>query len=333
MLDGYQQYDVMHDRQSAYTSNVEGIPAAPQTPPPSNIIGPTLIEPLDIHILRDVDDGLGFMYYVAVSGVLPAWTGCLVELSLDGGANYISSVTAESGAVMGELDAILDDHPQEFPDEVHTLAVSISTPFAALEETDLAGMMNRQNFAIVGDEIIQFANAEEVTEGHWELSLLLRGRKGTSTETHAAGTRFVLLEIGGLGIIPASVLDVGRTLTFRATSFGESEATGTVVSMLYTGRSQIEREPAYVMARLDGADAIVSWQGVGRLGGGAQVAHGARFAGYRVEFDDGAAAVITVDTANQELTQDVSSLSQPIQIRVMQLNDLTGAGPAIEVIV
>lgn len=335
VLEGYQQYEMIHDRQSAYTSIVEGIPAAPQTPPPSQIVGPTMIQPLDIHILRDVDDGLGFMYYVAVSGQTEAWTGALVELSLDGGLNYISSQTADASAVMGTLDLPLGDHPQEFPDEVNALAVSIVTPFAELDETDLAGMQNRLNFAIVGDEIIQFANAQETTvEGHWELSHLLRGRKGTTPVAHPAGTRFVLLDVGYLGVIPASVTDVGRTLTFRATSFGTDESTATVISMLYTGRAQIEREVGYLMARIEGSppQAIVSWQGIGRLGSGAQVAHGARFDGYRVEFDDGSAPVITVNTTLQAITQDVSALSQPIQIRVMQLNELTGAGPVIEVI-
>lgn len=333
VLDGYQQYELSHDRQSAFTSNVEGIPAAPQTPPPSNIVGPTLIEALDIHIMRDADDNEGLIFYVAISGTLPAWTGALVELSLDGGQNYLQGQESGIETIIGELSAPLPDHPQAFPDEQHVLAVTLHTPAAELDETDLAGLLNRRNLAIVGDELIQFALADETSEGQWELSLLLRGRKGTEPVAHAAGERFVLLDSSTLGIIPASIVDIGRTFTLRAISFGETEATATVINFVYVGRSQIEREVAYLMARLEGTDAIVEWQGVGRLGSGAQVAHGARFAGYRVEFDDGVAPVISVDTPNEELTQDVSALSQPITIRVMQLNDLTGAGPAIEVIV
>jgi hypothetical protein len=104
------------------------------------------------------------------------------------------------------------------------------------------------------------------------------------------------------------------------------------VTMSYTGRSQIEREPAYVMAHRDGVNAVVTWQGVGRLGSGATVAHGARFAGYRVTFDDGAIEQV-VDTDDEELTHNVSALGSPISIRVAQLNDLTGAGPYTEVII
>lgn len=332
VYDGYQEYVCLHDRQSTYTSNVEGIPAAPQTPPPSSAVGPTLIQPLDIHILKDADDNVGLLYYVAVSGVLQAWQGALVELSMDGGANYIESASTRISSVMGEIITGLGDHPAEFPDEVNTVTVRIDTPLAELTETDLPGMLNGLNLAIIGDELIQFATADEIVEGTWQISLLLRGRKGTQAVAHVAGERFVLLDTRTVSIVPASLSDIGRALTFRATSFGLAVETGTVITMTYTGRSQIEREPGYVMAHRDGTDLVVTWQGVGRLGSGATVAHGSRFAGYRVTFDDGAIEQV-VDTDDQELTHDVTALGSPISIRVAQLNDLTGAGPYIEVII
>lgn len=331
VFDGYQQYEMYHDRQSSYTSEVEGIPAAPQTPPPSNVIGPTLIEALDIHILRDADDAAGLLFYIAISGTEPAWNGAEVEVSMDGGLNYINSVTSTVDVPMGQLTAVLGNHPQAFPDFVNTLAVEVFTPYAEFDPADMTGLLNQQNLAIVGDEIIQFGDADEVTEDNWEFRTLLRGRKGTTPQEHAIGTRFVLLERSALGTVPASVADVGRTWTFRATSFGETEDTATIISMTYTGRSQIEREPAYLQARLDGTDAIVSWQGVGRLGSGAQVAHGVRFTGYRVTFEGAGIGEtpITTDTTAETITQDVSSLTQPIRVSVVQLNELMGEGPEL----
>lgn len=331
LLDGYQEYTALRDRQSAYTSNLEGIPPAPQTPPPSGLVGPTLLQILDIHILRDADDNIGLSYYAAVSGLLPAWQGALIELSLDGGENYIDGQSTRVSAIMGETVTVLADHPQAFPDTVSTVRVRIDTPLADLVDTDLAGMLNRQNFALIGDELVNFASVDEVSEGVWDLSYFLRGRKGSSTAEHPEATRFVLLERNFIGQIPAGLVDIGRTLTFRATSFGTSPEEGTIVNITYTGRSQIEREVGYLAAVRDGTDAVVSWQGVGRLGGGAQVAHGARFAGYRVTYDDGVNPAIEADTAAQTHTQDVSALGSPITIQVQQLNDLTGPGPAAEV--
>lgn len=341
VYDGYQQYVCLRDRQSAYSIanlNIQGIPTAPQTPPPSSIVGPTLIAPLDIHIMRDADDSLGIGIYVAVSGIFPAWSGALIELSYDNGANYVESGESRISAIMGELMTPLGDHPQAFPDETNQCVVRIDTPNGDLFDSSLAGMLNRDNFAAIGSlvdgwELINFAETEEESEGLWSLAYFLRGRRGSSSRTHAAGERFVLLERGFISFQVGSIADLGRTLTFRATSFGTSTDLGTVVSLVFEGRSQIERQVGYLSARrLDANNVEVTWQGVGRLGGGASVAHGVRFAGYRVIFDDGSTE-LEIDTQNQSITQNVSTLSSPITIRVFQLNDLTGEGPAAEVII
>jgi hypothetical protein len=339
VFDGYQEYTCLRDRQSAYSLmnlNIEGIPPAPQTPPPSSIVGPTLIAPLDIQLMRDADDNFGIGIYIAVSGIFPAWNGCLIELSYDGGQNYVDSGESRISAIMGELITPLGDHPAEFPDTHNTCSVRIDTPNAELFDATLTGLLNRENLAAVGTledgfELINFGDAEETTEGEWTIGHLLRGRKDTKPRAHAPGERFVLLERGFISFQVGSITDIGRTLTFRATSFGTSPETGTVVSLVFRGNTQVERRVGYLSARrVDANNMLVTWQGVGRLGGGAAVAQGSRFAGYRVVFDDGDTE-LEIDTQAQSLTQDVSSLSSPINIRVYQLNDLTGEGPAAEV--
>lgn len=332
--DGIQEYKLLRDRQTAYTSVAEGIPAAPQTPPPSSVVGATLLQLLDIKILQDVDDNVGLAYYVAIAGLTGAWQGAVVELSYDGGANYVDSAQTSVAAVIGELMTALPDHPQAYPDLLNAPVVRLDTYAAELTASDLAGMMNGDNLAIIGNELVQFADTDEVTEGQWEIATLLRGRKGTEPQSHPIGTRFVLLEREALNLIPAGLTDIGRTLTFRATSLGATPDTGTVVSIVFAGEGQTERAPGMLMAHRDGANMVVAWQGVGRLGAGVSAAHGARFTGYRVTFDDGVAPAIVVDTTAQTLTQNVAALAaSPITITVQQLNALTGAGPAAEVIV
>ncbi len=326
--DGEQRYRLVRDRQSIHSMQVQGMPAAPVTRPPSGIVGPTLIEFLDIKPLRDSHDVLGF--YVAVSGVYAAWQGALVELSLDGGATYIDSSTARADVIMGALVSPLGDHPQAFPDEVNDFDVQIDTPDALLESTTLAGMLNRANLAIVGDEIIAFAEADETSEGVWNLSHFLRGRKGTTTEAHAIGERFVLLS--GVAFIPADLQWLGQQLTFRATSIGRPVDEATIITVPFTGQSQVEHAPAYLQARRDGSDLVASWQGVGRLGGGVHVALGAYFAGYRVTLDDGSVTEIH-DTLDQSLTTSLAAFSSPVTVRVQQRNQITGLGPHIEAIV
>lgn len=324
--DGEQRYKAIRDRQSLYTTMVQGIPAAPVTRPPSSVAGPTMVEFLDIPILRDAHDQLGF--YMAVSGILPAWPGALVEMSLDGGQTYLDNQSTRTSSVIGELTSALGGHPREYPDDFNICQIQISTPNEMLEATDLAGMMNRINRALIGNEVVNFSGADEVSSGTWELSHWLRGRKGTAVEAHAIGDRFVLLDTAMF--IPAELAWLNRSLTFRATTFGRPVDEATIITVTFTGQSQVEQQPSYLQARRSGADVIASWQGVGRLGGGVNVAMGAYFVGYRLTLTDGTTTQ-TIDTTANTYTGSLSAFTGPISVRVQQRNQITGLGPEIEV--
>lgn len=333
---GYQVYECVRDRQSAYTSNVEGIPAVPPTAPPSSLVGETLLAALDISFITDIDDAVGSGYYVAISGVADAWAGATVEVSYDGGANYVDSASSTISAIMGLTTTVLNDHPAEYPDEESTCDIEISYSYSELESTDYEGVLNRQNLAAIGNEddgyeLVNFQDAEEVTPGVWRIGNFLRGRKNTETREHAIGEKFVLLDRSTLALIPEPRSSIGDTLTLRATSSGETVASGTVVSFDFQANIQREWAVADLEAELVGINAEVSWTGVGRYGGGPS-SHGQWFEGYRVVFDDGGTP-ITVDTAATTLTHDVSTLTSPISVKVYQLNSITGAGPASEVFI
>ena len=324
--DGEQHYKIARDRQSIYTMQVEGIPAAPITRPPSSVAGPTLVEFIDIPILRDSHDMLG--YYLAVSGVMPAWPGAFVELSLDGGQTWFEGQRTNVGSIMGTLASPLGDHPQAFPDSVNACEVAITTPHVTLEGASLANMQNRRNLALIGDELVNFGDVDEVSEGVWELSRFLRGRKGTDSTAHAIGERFVLLDTAVF--IPADLTTLGQTLTFRATTIGRPTDEATTVTVTFAGRSQTERAPAYLQARRNADNVIASWQGVGRLGGGAHVAMGAHFRGYRVTLTDGTTTQVH-DATTAAFTGPISAFTGPVTVRAQQRNEFTGLGPSIEV--
>jgi len=183
--------------------------------------------------------------------------------------------------------------------------------------------LNRANLAIVGGELVSFADAVQVGERDWELTGLLRGRKGSAIPaSHAAGTRFVLLD-GRQELVPAQLFELGRPLTFRATSFG-ADVPGDPVTVTYTGQSQVERRPAYVTPIRFGGNLLVTWQGVGRLGGGASIGMGAQFAGYRVTLGG-----FTIDTINTSANIPYT----PGTLSVRQLNRITGPGPEVTVAV
>jgi hypothetical protein len=316
-----QKYKATFDRASAYQSDIQGFPIVPPSTPPSLIIGDSRIEFIDSHILRDGDDKLG--YYIAVSSLTQNWNGATVEISKDGGANWINSDTTTNNAIIGETSYILGPHNIDYIDRKNIVEVTLLRDDMELLPATFTEMLNRANLAIIGDELINFSEVNQVGPKEWELSGFLRGRKGSSMSSHPSGSRFVLMDSSDLTFVPAELFELGRTLTFRVTSFGASASSDTV-TVVFTGASQKERQPAYLKARRDGSDLIVEWQGVGRLGGGSSVGMGAYFDGYIVSLGDytlGTNAPIAV------IPYEAGTLS------VRQSNSITGLGPAITVIV
>lgn len=330
--DGQQAYTGLRDRQSAYTISVQGYPAYTPTSPPSRIVGPTLIQPLDIHLLRDTDDRLGC--YLAIGGQTAAWAGATVELSLDGGANYIDSFITTTDAVMGTITSAFPIAPQDYPDLNNSFTVNLPDTTATLEASNQTGLQNGDNLCIVGNELIQFANINEVSQGIYTLSYLLRGRIASAPVAHIAGERFVMLNRNDLNFIDTQLNYLGRTLTLRATSIGGDPDTDiTVISFVFTGQSQVEKPVAYLRGHRDATNLILAWQGVGKLGGGASSAMGAFFVNYDI--------VLTAGSITQTFDQTAQSLTTPfaafgtsaVTVKVTARNSLTGLGPSVSIVV
>lgn len=312
--DGYQSYKVSFDRASAYESEIEGLPIVPPSPPPSLIADESVFEFIDIPILDSEDDQLG--YYGAVSSLGNNWSGAVVELSRNGGQTWIDSTDSNSNHIVGRILTTVPAHNRHYPDERNVITVQLLRTDMELEHATLEEMMNRFNTAVIGNELINFGEAEQIAPDTWELSYLLRGRKGTPITSHAVGERFVYLPTNAVDFIEAELFDLNKPLTFRAISY--SLETAPSQTYTFTGRSQRERAPAYLRAKRNGANVIISWQGVGRLGGGTSVRMGQYFNGFLVRYN-----------GTQQITRD-EFIEVPYSagtVSVCQLNTLTGEGP------
>jgi len=316
--DGQQNYKATYDRASAYQSNIQGVPASVPSTPPSLIASESRMEFIDSHILQSADDALG--YYIAVSSLTLDWEGAVVEMSRDGGANWIDSDGTISNAIMGSMTSSIAAHSADYRDDRNTFTVKLLRADMELLPATFTEILNRSNLAIIGNELINFSTAEQIGDNDWLLGGLLRGRKGSAAVSHVAGERFVFLDRADLAFVEAELFELGRSLTFRVTSYGLTDGPTTTVT--FQGRSQQERQPAYLKAHRDGASLVASWQGVGRLGGGRGVGMGRYFIGYRVTL-----GANTYDTTGMTLTIPYAAGTLSVQ----QNNSITGLGPAISV--
>lgn len=172
---------------------------------------------------------------VAPSSTSSGWTGAMIYTDIEGSLTPIRA-SGRARSVIGSLTSpLIASQPHILARQTSVDVQLVSEDFALSSQSpeSLAGGANR---ALIGSELVQFANIEPLGGALWRLSGLLRGRGGTEAlaqSEHPAGTPFILLsddvhlltgnEIGtasalaAIGLAdeePASagIADIGRTL-------------------------------------------------------------------------------------------------------------------------
>jgi len=329
---GVRKLTMRIDRQSAYTSNVTGIPLPPATPPRPSIIAPSVGLTLDIPALTDDSDDLHYLR--AISGMTDVWAGAVDQRSLDGGASFSSINTVGQGAVIGLLQSSVTPASPHFTDTTNRIVVDL---FA----DDEIESISQQQFLSEGGafalsyteagvrkwELCQYRDAEQDEDGNWVLSMLHRGRLNTDAAGHEVGEYFVLLDEAVLRNAAQSAW-LGQELVHRAVSNGLSPETASTETTTYTGQSQREFPLAHVGLALGGDNLTVHVVPRHRFGTDDNPLRSINWTGYRIAATDGANSA-TYDTTADLTEIDVSGWSGPITVAVAQVNRITGPGPTV----
>lgn len=146
--------------------------------------------------------------YAAVSAGPGRWAGANLSLSQNGVLSEIAFAPAVK-AVVGQTISDLPPSSALMLEGDAELLVELLDPEMLLTSTDVAGLAAGANRLLIGDEIVQFLNAEEQSAGQWRLSGLLRGRGGTEAIAQlnqSAGTAVTLLN-GRVFDVPLTSFD------------------------------------------------------------------------------------------------------------------------------
>jgi hypothetical protein len=232
-LDGIIEIEeARRDRQSAYTSNLTGVPGVDPNPRDGTLTGPTLFAAMNLPSLRQSDNVPGV--YVAATGVLDSWPGCVILLSVDGGATFVqvAEITPAGRVPMGYLTDDVGDSIGESPTE--TISVDIyGGDLVSISSEQMTAGANRA--AIFGStkvsEIVQFHDATETAEGQFDLTGVDRGRLETTPVAHYVGDQFVTL--AKAVFVPISSDFAGETLIFRAVGVGTTEESNPTFELVF----------------------------------------------------------------------------------------------------
>lgn len=145
-------------------------------------------------------DGIGpannSRIYVAVSAAEPTWSGA--ALFADNAGPLIPlGPSGRAQAVMGNLLGPLSGSATILFESASFVDVEVYSQAMRFTSTDLTGLANGQNRLLVGDEIIQFAAATQISARQWRLQGLLRGRGGYESAAaagHETGAPATLID-------------------------------------------------------------------------------------------------------------------------------------------
>lgn len=301
--------------------------------------GPTTLALLDLPLLRSGDNRPGT--YVATAGVTDDWRGAAVFRSVDDGVAWNRWGMGSNDAVMGRAMNALPDVPDpNVWDEGNELILRLPDAMDVLSDATIDEVLAGANIGALGDEVIQWRNADLQADGSYILTGLLRGRKGSewATADHTIGERFVVLDETTIAFRDLSLDELGLTRLYRAVSLGMEWNTGIDTEFSCLFRCLKPLSPVHIEGVDDAGDTVITWQRRTRFGGewlpGVDAPLGETSENYEIDVysDDAVVRTITAITSPtytytaEERVEDGFVPAEAIEIRVYQISSLVGRG-------
>lgn len=158
--------------------------------------------------------------FAALSSAGANWSGAALFVDHGDGALQPLGPSGRTRAVLGAAETALAAASPLLFDRSSSVTVALTGADLQLVSATGRQLAMGANRALLGEEIVQFAEAVPLGGGRWRLRKLLRGRGGTEAAIagHAVGERFVLLDArlvsldhAAVGTVPqTSILALGR---------------------------------------------------------------------------------------------------------------------------
>ena len=185
--------------------------------------GDTLMELLDIPLLRDDENKLG--HYVAATSSGTTWPGASISRSLDD-VEYAEAARVSERAILGVTTTTLGNYTGVGFDERNTVTVSLS--YGTISSSTRAGLLADAsvNNIMIGAELVRFRTATFVDDGIYTLSGLLRGQKGTewAMAGHSSYDRVVLMQSAGMRYVTIDLPSLSAVRYYKGVTLGKSLA-------------------------------------------------------------------------------------------------------------
>lgn len=221
-------------------------------------VGETTLHVLDLPVF-DANPASSPRLWVAGSGAAPGWRRAAVLLRADNQDEFANIGILDGGTIIGTALTILPPARSWGWDRFSTVEVELLSDRDWLEPRAAAAVLGGANLALIGDELVQFADVEVLAPRRFRLSRLLRGRRGTEAMigVHQIAERFVLLDSARILPVDFALDSVGRSGMARPAGIGDTVVADTGFTI--AGNALRPLAPVHLRAHHDGGDIIVSW--------------------------------------------------------------------------
>lgn len=324
----------------AYASSAKGA-GVPIISNPIPISTPISALVMDLPMLRAEDDGLGLYYALALKN-----NGTASLYKSPDALTWSIIGTGEAAPAYGWASSVLAAPLSPWSwDETNTVQIALS--HGTLDSKTALEVLNWNNVGLLGDELIQWKNATLLAENLYQLSGLLRGRRGTewAIGTHKIGDRFVVLATDGFYRMAMATTEVGQLSYYKAIPSSGDWDDAAQTSLKYNAASLRCFSPVHVKGTRDGSGNItLSWIMRARWNGewvdGIDTPLFEDTEAYQIDVLNGdkvirtlTATTPTVSYNAVDQTTDFGAAQSVLSVAVYQINSTIGRGYAGKAIV
>lgn len=302
---------------------------------------PSNLQLLDIPLLRDQDDRVGYYLSVGPYSANSTWSGCVLYKSTDSGQSFypIESAKTRIGVIGYSLNVLGDFKTGYIFDELNSVTVKVNSSLFSTSELNI---LNGSNYAVLGNEIIQYKNAVLIDVDTYRLSGCLRGCLGTEREisNHTSSDRFIALNISSIYVENGISSEIGLERKIKAVSFDENISDAIVKKFTYNAVSSKPYSPVLLGGGRDSdGNLTLQWTRRTRIGGSwsnnTDVPLGETSEVYSVDILRLDNSVIrTIDNIHSQNTiyskeqqiSDFGSIQSSVKFKVFQVSSFVGRG-------
>jgi hypothetical protein len=257
-------------------------------------------------------------------------------------SGFALEAVIEQASVMGQTETALASAVPGAWDRGAPLRVRLYG--GALASASEGAVLNGANAMAIGDgagdwEVFQFARADLVAPGLWELSRRLRGQAGTDgvmPPVWPAGSRVVLLDGRPVQFaLPPGMLGLDRVYRYGPARRPPGDASYREVVRGFWGAGLRPYAPVHLRARVAGGDTEITWIRRTRIDGdrweATEVPLGEAFERYLVRVVSGGVVRRTAEVGLPRWSYGAADraadgVTGPYEVQVAQISDRVGPG-------